>query len=376
MADRQRPPNVVDLPTPAPKPLDWEALEEHGEPPPRKWALDYWLGMGHVTLLSGSGGLGKSILSQQLLTAIALGKPFISTVPEPRRALGWMGEDDEAELWRRQIAICKKFDVPLSSLRGRLDLYAMDRNECCLLDLMEGKTVRTSLLKDLREQIGDIKAGIVLLDNISRLFGCNENDRHHVSNFYSALQWAASPTGAAVELVGHVAKIQNSEFSGSTAWENAARGRLWLTDKPPDKKPDPDAGDAEPLDLRYLAKRKVNYSSRDLAILRYADGAYDVIEHPKGGGIVASIDRARAGGVVMRALSKLIELNFTTSDDWHSHQFLPRLIIEHSLAEGFTKRDLTDAMHLAVTDGEIVRTMVKQANRSGEKVRLVPKQIV
>ena len=252
-----RPGNVVDLPTPPPKPLDWESLEEHGEPPARKWALDLWVGMGHVTLLSGSGGLGKSILAQQVLTAIALGQQFIANAAEPRRALGWMGEDDENELWRRQMAICAKFDVKLSALRGRMDLYAMDRYECCLMDLFEGRPTRTSLLKDLREQVGDLKAEIVLLDNISRLFGCNENDRHHVSNFYSALQWASSPTDAAVILIGHVSKLGGSEFSGSTAWENAARGRLWLTDKPPDQKPEAE-DDGEPVDLRYQAKRKVN----------------------------------------------------------------------------------------------------------------------
>jgi RecA-family ATPase len=229
--------------------------------------------------------------------------------------------------------------------------------------------IRTSMLGELREQINRSQAQVVILDNIARFYGGSENDRHQVSTFLAALNWAAEATGAAVLLLGHVAKNAESEYAGSTAWENAARGRLWLTDKPPDQKPN--GADDEPLpDLRYLAKRKVNYTSNDLATLRYTDGAYEVIQSPARSGMVAAIDRARASKVVLAALAKLATLNFTASDAQQSHQFLPKLILEHQLAEGFTKRDLTNAMHQLVTNGQITRTMIKCSNRITDKISL------
>ena len=354
-----------------PAALDWERLEESGDPPARDWILDNWVGMGHVTLLSGLGGIGKSILAQQMATGIALGRPFIANVKQPRRVLGWMGEDDEREIWARQIAVCAKFDVPLSALRGLLDLHALDRYECCLLEPFQGKMIRTNNLTHLREQIGDLRAELVLLDNVARLFGGNENDRHQVSSFFAALQWAAEPTRAGIQLLGHVSKMQQSEFSGSTAWENAARARLWFADHPPDKKPDPDA-DNPPEDLRYLAKRKVNYTSRDLAILRYVDGAYDVITSPAGG-LVANIERGQALGKVRQAISRLNEMQYIPSDARSSPNFLPKLMMAHDLAGNLTREQLTRAMTQLITEGEIVRTIEKCANRITDRIRLVLK---
>ena len=41
-----------------PEYIDWEAVAERGPTPPREWASENWLSMGHVTLLAGSGGVG------------------------------------------------------------------------------------------------------------------------------------------------------------------------------------------------------------------------------------------------------------------------------------------------------------------------------
>jgi len=46
-----------------------------GKPiPARRWAVRDWIPHGTVTMLSGNGGVGKSLLTMQLLTAAAIGK--------------------------------------------------------------------------------------------------------------------------------------------------------------------------------------------------------------------------------------------------------------------------------------------------------------
>lgn len=365
-------------PVPALAYINWSAFEARGTPPPRQWLVSEWIGEGHTTLLAGVGGIGKSVVAQQFATAVAAGCSFIANAQPPREVLMWAGEDDADELDRRQISICKAFDISRSSLSGSMFVYPMHDVECSLFDISFGAAVRTSMLKVLREQVGDLRARLVVLDNIARLFGGNENDRHHVSMFMSALAWATQPTQAGILLIGHISKFVGSEFSGSTAWENAARARLFLGDSKPDaKKSDSslDEGDA-PTDLRYLSKRKVNYTTRDLCILRYIDGAYEVVQAP-GGGIVAKIDRDNCRRVVLRALARLSSepMNFTCSDSAHGSHYLPRLILDHKMAEGFTKRDLADAMHTLVIDGEIIRQVEKSSNRSTDRIRLLPKPI-
>jgi RecA-family ATPase len=352
--------------------LDWDALAPKPIPQ-RDWIIDHWIGAGHVTLLSGSGGIGKSVLALQLATSVARGIHFLAPVRRARSCLVWMAEDDHDEIWRRQAAICAKFELTFPELTGGLYVDAMGDAECALVQQTMGSSLtRTGSLTDLRDRIVATNAELVVLDNIARFYGGNENDRHHVTTFMAALNWAAAPTGAAVLLLGHISRGMGSEFSGSSAWENAARARLWFTDKPPDKHGDDDEEPAN--DLRYLAKRKANYTSRDLCVMRYSDGAYDILSPPSGGsGIVNAIDRANASKAVMSALRALIGLNFVSSDAPTSHQYLPKLIMQHQLASGHTKRDLADAMHRLVADGDIVREHVKTGNRSTTRIELRPR---
>ena len=50
---------------------EWSTLAL-GPPPERDWAISHWLGMGHVTLLAGKGGIGKTLIAQQLGSALPL----------------------------------------------------------------------------------------------------------------------------------------------------------------------------------------------------------------------------------------------------------------------------------------------------------------
>jgi hypothetical protein len=350
----------------APSYLDFEALEEAGDPPPREWALEHWLGIGHVTLLAARGGMGKSIFSQQLATALCLKRDFVSTVTQPRRVLVWMGEDDDDELWRRQKAICAKFASPMSLLQDRLMLESMHDTDCCLMQSIQGLGLsRTYMLEVLREQIGDLKADVVILDNSAKLYQGSENDRAQVTAFITALNWAAAPTKAAVLLISHAAKPKDSEYAGSTAWENAVRSRWFLGDHLPDKEPNNDAEESPTPDLRYLCKRKVNYTSLDVAVLRYTDGAYDIVTSPAKSGMVAGIDRSRCRGVVLAAFAKLTAMNLQTSDVPSSGiHYLPAAIIKYGFAEGFPKGDLGQAMRDLMVDTILRREVVGQyANR-------------
>jgi RecA-family ATPase len=78
-------------------PADWEGLPV----PPRKWIVPDYIPHKTVTLLSGDGSIGKSLLALQLAVARAIAQEWIGLLPEPGRTLILSAEDDADEMHRR-----------------------------------------------------------------------------------------------------------------------------------------------------------------------------------------------------------------------------------------------------------------------------------
>lgn len=254
------------------KALNWPALES-ADMPQRDWAIDGWLGMGFTTLLAGPGGSGKTALMQTVLSALSLGHAVIDEVAKPRRCMMWFGEDDADEIWRRQIAIAEWLQVPLSAFKDRFYAICRPTDDITLAGMADGRLVPTTELAVLEEQIGDLKIEVCSVDSIARTYGGNENDRHQVTQYVSWLTAAGRPTRCAMVPIGHPAKAEGSEFSGSTAWEASVRARLYFGHRMPGSKDDPDNPPDPASVVRYLAKRKTNYSVQDFRIVRYLNGA-------------------------------------------------------------------------------------------------------
>jgi len=235
-----------------PRLMRWDELALR-LPPQRDWVVNGWIPSGQTTLLSGRGGEGKTALAQHLATCVALGHSYIDAIAQSGRVLMWAGEDDAAELWRREAAICAWLRVGLTELTERLFLYSWSDHDMSLAAQMYGSLQPTKLMKELREQVKDVKPRLVILDNISRIFAGAEQDRNQVMTFCAWLRAACSP--AALLLLGHTAKPTDSEYSGSTAWENAVRARLLFSSRPPDSAEADKEGESS---ARYISRRKLN----------------------------------------------------------------------------------------------------------------------
>lgn len=347
-------------PKPKRAPLDWSDLAGR-EPPERRWAIKGWLGFGHVTLLVGPGGIGKTLLAQQMASCLAIGKPFIADVPEPLTCLMWACEDDHDELWRRQIHIAQWCATPLEAFSERLVIVPRHGLDNAIAVSNFGNVAFTPLIAELEQQANDIKADVVILDNVGQLYGAGENDRHAVTAFLNALSGALP--GKALMLLAHPSRASGSEFSGSGAWENVARTRLYLGATLPGEKPN---AEAEPQDnVRYLARRKANYSPRDWRRMTYKDGALTPDEQEVTGGVVAAIKANNAIRTVLIGLRRLSEMGVVASDGRRSSQYLPKLLAEYKIDDGLSSRDTATAMRTLMLDGKLVRGVIgKRENRS------------
>lgn len=360
------PPEPEDAPTPTRRPMRWTELAGR-EPPVRTWRIAHWMSYGPM-LLAGAGGIGKTLVAQTIATALALGRHFVDEVSAPAKVLFWACEDDHDELWRRQVAICRYFGVTLDSLEGRLVIEPRLGCENTLFGLAFGQPTWTGLREELREQVNDYGSDLLILDNIGQLFGCSENDRHHVTAFVNGLA-GLSERPLTSMLLGHPAKAAGSEFSGSTAWENAVRMRWFLGHSLPDQ---PDSAAAED-GVRYLAKRKSNYSVNDWRRLTYQEGVY-VPENPRAatGGYGAQSRKDDARRCVLNALAKISEAGLVSTASTASPDYLPKRMLAMKLANDFTKSELADAMNALLVSGRLRNGKVGTFANRTPRMGLIP----
>lgn len=337
-----------DGPAPATSaPLDWPILYERGDPPARRWAEQGWIGFGHITLLVGSGGIGKTLIAQQWASCFARGKRLVNDDADPLRTLMWCCEDDHDELWRRQIAIAGWHGGTLRDYEN-LTLVPRAGLSNALVTSEFGRPMFTPLIETLRLQAEEAQADVVILDNVAQLYGAGENDRHAVTFFINGLTGALQ--GRAVLLLAHPSKGVGSEFSGSTAWEAAARTRLYLGAQLPDEKPLDEAPDDN---QRFLCRRKANYSNRDFRKFNYSDGVLKPEAPELSGGIFDRARERQAERVILAALVRFEKLTKYPSDAPRSDRFLPRLILQYHLSEGCHQSELADAVRRMLVDGRL-----------------------
>ncbi len=333
-------------------PIDWSALGERN-PPLRHWAVYGWLGY-FVNLLVGSAGIGKTLLAQQMGSALALGRTYIDEITHPLTVLMWACEDDHDELWRRQVNISRSFGVELEAFAERLIILPRQGLENTLLTTEFGRPMWTSLIGELTEQANDYRADVIILDNAAQLYGASENDRHSVTMFMNGL--AGALPGRAVLLLAHPARAAGSEFSGSGAWEAVARNRLFLGSRLPDQQPDPDE---EPQDeVRYLCRRKANYSSKDYRRFTYRDGVLvpDAVE--AAGGLDGHLRDQTVERAVLDGLKRLQGMGIRATEGSRSPLFLPRQLTEYKLSDGHGRAELSKAMRRLMIAGMLIRTEV------------------
>jgi RecA-family ATPase len=230
-------------------------------PPPRLWIVPQWIPYGVVTGLYGDGGVGKSLMAQQLQTGTALGSVWLGLPVEGVASLGVYCEDDEKELWRRQCDINADYGVDHGALGSMHWMLRLGEDNLLMTFARNGVGQLTTFHRHVVEAARDLKARLVVIDTAADTFGGNENDRNQVRQFVQrALGQIALKIGGAVVCCAHPSRAGLSSGegdSGSTGWSNAFRSRFYLRHPKtePNEPPDPKA--------RILERKKANYASRN-----------------------------------------------------------------------------------------------------------------
>lgn len=203
-------------------------------PPQREWMVERCFVRGAVAMLSGDGGIGKSLLMQQLLTCAALGRPWLDLAVTPGRGLMLACEDDDDELHRRQWAIMRAAGRDIEdALEGGLYLAGRVGKDNLLarLDRKSWMMMATDLLNRVLQFCLQEGVTYVVVDTATQTFGGNQNDEQQVVQFINMLRRMAVAIQGVVIITKHPSlsgRSLGTGESGNTAWQNSVRSRLYM----------------------------------------------------------------------------------------------------------------------------------------------------
>lgn len=325
----------------------WSSLQT-AQPAPPDFVVPGYVPRGLVTSLYGVDGIGKNMLMQRAcMMGVAQGEFLGQPVSRDFKAAFFGVEDPDGAIldraWRigsslgfgaaEWAALDARFVMPeLIDVEAKLMVW--DR---------EGRAAYGPFLKWLSEFVDAWKPDLVVLDPISDLFEDEESNRQKVVSFMRTLIQFARKKNVGLILLGHPARAEGSEYSGSGAWSTKARSRLFLVR---------DEGDD---DLIWLRHRKVSYGSvmgdRECRF----NGAGVLEDRPAAGGGAGA---GRGRGVQLSdlgdALRELALMGEVASAKAKAQNNFGKLVRDHGLIPGASPQTVNNAVREAIKSGFLV----------------------
>lgn len=205
--------------------------------PGPEFIIDPLIPREHVTLMSGHGGAGKSVVALTISAHVACGENWAGFAINPRRVL-YVSLEDGARMVRSRLKkIIEHYGLPVEKLARNMKVYDGSRGAVLAFE-RSSNGLRELVFTAVADQIRDAAQGfdLVVIDNASDAYAANENERRMVREFVHWLSESVRAHNGAVLLLAHVDKAtakfggNGNSYSGSTAWHNSARSRLALAD--------------------------------------------------------------------------------------------------------------------------------------------------
>ncbi|HQD14541.1 MAG TPA: AAA family ATPase [Ottowia sp.] len=342
-------------PEPLLKPVDVVNVIREPSPPPR-FVWEGYCPRGEVTLFGAHGGTGKSTIALMLAAAVATGRPLFGVATE-RAAVVFASLEDGAAVVRHRLAhICRQWQIEPQELAG---LHIVDGTEAPELFTAEGRNEgrTTAAYAELRALVNATGAGLVIVDNASDAYGGDEIQRRSVRAFVRGLAAIARDVDAACLLLAHVdkttsraGKADNSEgYSGSTAWHNSARSRLFM-------------GRAADGALTLEHQKSNHGRKREPLALRWPEhGLPEADAAPTG--VVAHIAERVDTVALLKLIAEFTERSEFIAPGTTSPSNAARLLAHESIYPNRKPREVFDLLRRAERAGYIERTSYRDAQR-------------
>jgi RecA-family ATPase len=333
--------------------------------PNREFHVEGLIPTRAVTLLGGDGGTGKSLLALQLAASTALGMPWLGLNVVQGPSLFLTAEDETDEVHRRLEDIARDLNKPLRELRD-LHIISLAGEEALLglRDKNSGVIVPTSLFAQLEASVGTLKPAVVSLDTLADVFGGDEIVRAQVRQFVSMLRGLALRNNTTIMLVAHPSLEgirTGTGTSGSTAWSNCVRSRLYLER----------LKDEHDTDTRVLKIMKANYSPIGTEIrMRWQRGVFVPTQTtlaPSGLALLAA--REKADQVFLDMLTAY-QVEGRDVGAKPSSAYAPAVFAKDARSQGIGARGLEGAMNRLFAAKRITVVETGPASKRRQRIAL------
>lgn len=344
----------------------FKASDLHGtQAPPREWHVEGLIPANQVTMLGGDGGVGKSLLALQLAVATAAESRWIGHNVTAGPAIYMTAEDDQDEVHRRLSDIMQADGRDLSGL-GNLVLRSLAGEDSLLAvsDSRSSTLTPTPLLAELETAVKDYSASLLVLDTLADLHSGQENDRAVARQFINLMRGLALRNNCTIVLLAHpslTGMSSGSGLSGSTAWNNSVRSRLYFERVVED-------GMEMDTDVRRLSTKKANYGKTgNEFFLRWQDGRF--IPEFDEGRMEANARIGKACRVFLKLLAAY-ESEGRHVNAASGPNYAPTVFAKDSRCERISRTAFIDAMNVLFAEGKIAQENFKNANRK-QSTRIV-----
>ncbi len=342
-------------------PTQWEGVPV----PVREWAVHEWLPIGHTTLMYADGGVGKSLLTLQLMAASSLGAPWLQIETLHCRSVGLFAEDEPDELQRRLAAIAEHYGASFAHLGNMRLMSGVGRANLLAKIGKDGSISTTDRWDELRGVALEHGARLVAVDTAATSFAGNENDRAAVTQFVGGvLTGLAQEIGGAVVLNAHPSRSGLAEGGtldgGSTGWRASARSVLSLEV--------PKGEDKLPIrSQRLLTRRKANYAPDGEALrLEWCGGVLAFKERTMSDVLADASRGARCLSHVVAELGDIYRTGGHVARSGTGGHGMASQLSGLGKMGGYTKREIGAAVAAGLKSGEIE---LYTAGRAGAKIR-------
>ncbi|TAN06297.1 MAG: AAA family ATPase [Rhodanobacteraceae bacterium] len=342
-------------------PVDLHGVMTNAEPPVR-YVFDPIIPRGEVTLLSGHGGAGKSILALTLAAHAACGRRWGPFEAVQASAVYVSLEDPARRVRSRLRRIIESCDLSADDVIAGLRVFDGSAADGVLAFEQMDNGVRRLLPSTGMGRVAAVAqhADLIVIDNASDAYGGNENERRQVRAFIRMLAALARENDAGLLLAAHIDKASakyggaGNNYSGSTAWHNSVRSRLALVSD--------ESGMLLAIEKVQdtMLPEPVRVAFNDWGVLvpqsgRASQAVADTLAHDDASAVLVVIRLALADGQTVSAAKS------GSATAWHTLCEYPELAGEYKTAAG--RKRVNAALLRLMRDGAIVKTEYRNDNR-------------
>ncbi|MCA3456210.1 MAG: AAA family ATPase [Methylocystis sp.] len=327
--------------------------------PPFEWLVPDIIPADNVTLLYGDGGTGKSLRALQLAVATVAGKEWIGhPVMRKGPVLCYSAEEAKVHMQARTEQVCAGLGVDIADLRDLKARSMVEEPDAAFATFDRDILKETTVWKDIVETVRAMKPTAMIVDTLADVFAGDEIKRVQARAFIALLRKLAMTENVTILLLAHPSQSglsSNSGTSGSTAWSNSVRSRLYFRRDDPKlngSKPDPD--------VRVLSIEKANYGPQGkTTTVRWVAGCFHRLADAD-----AALRQVQAEAAFLACLRSARARSINVTDTGKGSA--PNEFQNWPEATGFGVRDLQAAMERLMGKGTI-RKMPYRNKRAGRE---------